>query len=1775
MKFRALMVALVAVATLAFVLLLKQAPSEDAGNAVSLRSGESSAEASSASGPAPVSTGPENDIAKTVAKQEDGHPDGDQGNSDAIDAPRIAISDARIEDLFFTKPNARASFGLPGGREAIGIVEYTLESDGATVFVQGRIKEPQPGFFFFRKQTEPGVAGSMTGVVRFDEGEIAYRVEPLGASGEPIIVQRSLDEVICREYDEQAAERASPLDPAEGDVATSVPQLESLPGAKAVAYLDFDGEEGPHNGWGDFYAEPWVGTAEEMTECWRQVAENFAPFHINITTKLEVYLAAPEASRIRCIMTPTGDAAPGAGGVAYIGSFNWTGDTPCWAFNGGPVGSAMTAAHEIGHTFGLAHDGTISGGGGYYGGHGSPFEVSWGPIMGAPFGANLIQWSKGEYFDADQTQDDLAIIVGDNNRMDYRADDHGGTLATATALQVDAAGAFNMPGIIERNSDFDSFVFSTAGGTLNVVASTYSDRPNLDILLELRNSSGVLVTSSNPDTQVTAGINQSLSAGTYELRISGVGRGDPLGDGYTDYGCMGHYTLSGSVGNAGYLMTVPRAAINGYVVGTLARGVSGTYAIIGGTDAAAFSVDSASGVVTVSDASLLSKYSYSFLASTPSGPVAVTVNSAPSDIVVDVWGGIGGNNVSDLTGSAAYSGPPTEKRAVSELDLQGFYDDYGERVRAYLVVPVSGTYHFWIASDDASQLWLSTDDQPVNAQLIAYENGVSGQYNWTAHASQASVSKTLTAGQRYYLEVLHKEGVGGDYVAVAWQGPGISQTILPASALVPFGNRAPLLVNLDVSIQETAAIGTLLATMEAVDPDAGDTHTFSILSGNGAGLFQIDPSRGEVELLGALEESDTVTHVLTIRATDSAGNTADGTLSIHVVEPGAKLEIYDGIGGADVDNLVAAPNYPNSPSRTEYLPTLEFQDRGDNYGSRMQAYLRVPETGDYIFWVAGDDDTELHLSTDANPANATRIARTDGYTDFRQWTKYATQQSSVLTLQAGTDYYIAVLHKEAAYGDHASVAIAGPGFERTVIPERLLSWEIDARAPTLADASFGAPKQAPAGTVIGTLDFYDPDAGTQPVYTILSGDPYGLFAVNPDGGVALAKDGYRLLGPAYNLVVQASDGTLSDTADITVQVIDGGVMLERWDSIAGEAITDLTGPGKYPSNPDATEALGSLEFQNKGDNYGSVMTANVTVPATGDYRFWIAGDDAAELWISTDGNPANRQLFARTIEWNEFRGFDESTGQRSQLVNLQGGSSIYIEVLQKEGAGGDHASVAWEGPGIARTVITAPATLKRYTSLEGERVQDLTGVLAYDPDKTSFIAAFEYQSLGGGSYGARAGGYLTIPTTGTYTFWIASDDQSELWISPDGDPANKSKAAEALAYTSFRDYDANASQQSPGYALNAGDVVYLESLHIQGVGGDHLSVAWQGPGISRTPIPGSALSPVLNPLSGPVDSDGDGVADAVELAKGTDPGSSASTPGAAYAGLLAWLPLEEGGGSATADLSGYGYNGSLVADADWTTGLVGDHAITCDGTGDYVALPPLGISTDTATVSGWAKRNGSQNLNAGLVFTRQNFNETASGIWVNGSELGYQWNDQYFGVSSGLHLPDGEWAFFALTVAPDRAVLYLGLPDGSWSSFTNIAPHAVDDFFAPTRIGSDELPSRDFRGDIDDVRIFDHALSGAEVQSIFRAHISPPISEEEIGGSSLSFQRISGENADLYMSIVSSVAGHTYQVEYSTDLLSGSWTPIGAAQAGTGEPLEFTIPVTLEESSYYRIRITR
>ena len=102
-------------------------------------------------------------------------------------------------------------------------------------------------------------------------------------------------------------------------------------------------------------------------------------------------------------------------------------------------------------------------------------------------------------------------------------------------------------------------------------------------------------------------------------------------------------------------------------------------------------------------------------------------------------------------------------------------------------------------------------------------------------------------------------------------------------------------------------------------------------------------------------------------------------------------------------------------------------DAFENYGTRLRALVRPPTTGSYVFWISGDDNCQLFLSTDATPANRVLIARVDTWTSWREWTKEPNQQSAAIPLVGGQSYYLEALQKEGGGGDSLSVRWQLPG----------------------------------------------------------------------------------------------------------------------------------------------------------------------------------------------------------------------------------------------------------------------------------------------------------------------------------------------------------------------------------------------------------------------------------------------------------------------------------------------------------------------------------------------------------------------------------------------------------------------------------------------------------------------------------------------------------------------------------------------------------------------------
>eukprot|EP00804_Cyclotella_cryptica_P021725 CCRYP_012889-RB/>CCRYP_012889-RB protein AED:0.02 eAED:0.02 QI:1920/1/1/1/1/0.8/5/578/694 len=165
---------------------------------------------------------------------------------------------------------------------------------------------------------------------------------------------------------------------------------------------------------------------------------------------------------------------------------------------------------------------------------------------------------------------------------------------------------------------------------------------------------------------------------------------------------------------------------------------------------------------------------------------------------LETWTGIGGGTLADLiTGTNNMTKKPSKTDVLLGLleSPSNIADNYGIRVKGWLVPPVSGSYQFWIASDDNGEFWLSTDNDSAHKVKICQVVDWASSREWDKSAEQKSMPVSLVAGQAYYFEALMKESYGNDNLAIAWQYPGKVREVIPAEFLRttdPFGVGATL-----------------------------------------------------------------------------------------------------------------------------------------------------------------------------------------------------------------------------------------------------------------------------------------------------------------------------------------------------------------------------------------------------------------------------------------------------------------------------------------------------------------------------------------------------------------------------------------------------------------------------------------------------------------------------------------------------------------------------------------------------------------------------------------------------------------------------------------------------------------------------------------------------------------------------------------------------------------------------------------------------------------------
>jgi len=246
----------------------------------------------------------------------------------------------------------------------------------------------------------------------------------------------------------------------------------------------------------------------------------------------------------------------------------------------------------------------------------------------------------------------------------------------------------------------------------------------------------------------------------------------------------------------------------------------------------------------------------------------------------------------------------------------------------------------------------------------------------------------------------------------------------------------------------------------------------------------------------------------------------------------------------------------------------------------------------------------------------------------------------------------------------------------------------------------------------------------------------------------------------------------------------------------------------------------------QSSNYAFRYTAVLNVPATGNYQFYLNSADGAKLYV--DG--------AQIVNADGLHAVTERTGS----VNLTAGQhNLMVSYFQRSASAA--LSVEWSGPGIHRRPVESYlAPLPNYNALAYEYYQGLWSTLpdfdALVPVSTGHVHNFSLAPRARDEqYGFRYSGRINVPADGNYTFYIGSDDGSQLFI-------NGSRLINNDGLHGYR-------ERSGLLFLTAG-VHDLVATMFERYGGDNLTVKWTGPGIAKQDLspwlvgsPGAGATP--------------------------------------------------------------------------------------------------------------------------------------------------------------------------------------------------------------------------------------------------------------------------------------------------------------------------------------------
>ena len=647
--------------------------------------------------------------------------------------------------------------------------------------------------------------------------------------------------------------------------------------------------------------------------------------------------------------------------------------------------------------------------------------------------------------------------------------------------------------------------------------------------------------------------------------------------------------------------------------------------------------------------------------------------------------------------------------------------------------------------------------------------------------------------------------------------------------------------------------GVLLTFDEALSPaTAANKANFTINNGVTVNSAQLWRNNFTV-LLSTTAITPGKEYEVTVNGVqDTSGNaiTADTKMTFLQVDGSIQRRTFPIPTGtlAALTNSTAFTQ--DKPDEVTYPTSFEGPvNYRDLYGTQIRGYITAPVSGDYVFFICSDDFSTLFLSTDENPANKKAIAFESAWSDSRQWVsssgasdttaKRSDQNAAtewptgnVITLVANQRYYIEALHAEGGGGDNIAVTWMKPGDGEPV--------DGDPPIPGAYLSAFGiTPGPVTIVTPPQNTTAYEPVAAT--------------FSVTPGGTPPYTYQWYK------NGVAIPGATAATYTTGVT-RLADSGTQysvkvsnpFSEVTSAAGTltVISDTTPPVLYRAVSSATLNQVTLVFS---EALGSSSTALA--------NFSIPGLTINSATLANGGT---------NIVLN---------------TSLQTSNTVYSVTVK---------DVKDLGPGLAISPNPTTVNFTSFTLRPGSVLQrhwdnfTANNVNAFTNDARYIAGTFDSVSLeprmewppngageGGSNYGNVLSGLLKPTETADYVFFLSADDNANLFLSTDSDPANKHLIAVEASWSNARNWltpgggsslaedkrsDTFAATEWPDgmggvqntIRLEADKYYYIEAIHTEGGGGDNVGVTWikagdADPANGSPPIDGSFIWTFQNP----------------------------------------------------------------------------------------------------------------------------------------------------------------------------------------------------------------------------------------------------------------------------------------------------------------------------------------